>query len=83
MKNYSNCNGSEGPYRYYKFLSGDDAYVIWPLTDEVVACKVICCYTSDKYNHEAAPHKRYCVQITEGKFAGEIYDICELEITEG
>lgn len=29
-----------------------------------------------------AKHKRYCVQITEGKFAGEIYDICELEITE-
>lgn len=65
------------PYAIYKFKPGDIAY-LWCLYKSVPV-EVYSAYTSDKYNHCAAPHRRYvCVFIDDSKLC----DVSEGELSK-
>lgn len=65
---------------YFKFIPDEPVRIISFCGAQPVGV-VVSCYTSDKYNHPAAPHRRYVVACGKGEGAKQsIADVSEDEL---
>lgn len=61
---------------YYTYEPEELVNMVDFMSEKRYPCKVITCYTSDKHNHAASPHKRYTILFPNGK----LDDVCEAEL---
>ena len=64
--------------KYFKFIMDEPVRVVSFIGAQPVG-KIVCCYTSDKHNHPAAPHRRYVVVCGTGPKTS-ICDVSEEEL---